>query len=200
MKTSLAAILLLSAAISSPDFAYSAGKDTPADKIDAHYKVSAGDFLNIQVYEEPDLSGEFEVKEDGAITYPLLGPVRVAGLAKSEVERELTALLEKDYLAKAYLHVSVKTYHQRNVLVLGCVQKPGSYPFPQDKGITLLEAISLAGGFTGYAHADGTKIVRTSKEGKKSAIDPRINSIMSGKRKDITLEPDDLIFVPERLF
>jgi polysaccharide export outer membrane protein len=164
------------------------------------YKVSSGDILNIQVYEEADLSGAFEVKEDGTITYPLLGSVKVAGLTKSGVEKVITDLLEKDYLTKPYLHISITAYHQRNVLVLGCVQKPGSYPFPQDKDMSLLEAISLAGGFTGYASIGGTKIIRTSPEGRKVSVDPKMADIISGKRKDITLMPDDLVFIPERLF
>ncbi len=167
---------------------------------DDSYKVSIGDILNIQVYQEEDLSGDFEVKEDGTITYPLIGAVKVINLNKSDVENSITQLLEKDYLSNPYLHVSIKTYHQRNIMVLGCVQRPGSYSFPQDNTITLLQAISMAGGFSGYAAANGTKIVRTSSDGKKSTIDPRMNDIINGRRKDVDLVPNDLVFVPERLF
>ena len=81
-----------------------------------------------------------------------------------------------------------------------CVQKPGSYTFPQDNTITLLQAISLAGGFTGYASVNGTKIVRTAPDGKKITVDPKVNDVVNGKRKDTDLQPDDLVFVPERIF
>ena len=168
------------------------------NKDEAHYKIAANDIINIQVYQEEDLSGEFEVKEDGTITYPLVGPVTVKGLIKLEVEKKITELLARDYLVNPYVHISVKVYG--NIMILGCVQKPGSYSFPQDKGMTLLQAISLSGGFTGYASVNGTKIVRATPDGKKMAIDPGMSDIIKGKRKDIDLKPDDLVFVPERIF
>ena len=165
-----------------------------------YYRIAANDILDIQVYQEADLSGDFEIKEDGAITYPLLGSVMVKGLTKQEAEARITELLARDYLVNPFVHISVKTYHDRSIMVLGCVQKPGSYPFPQDNTITLLQAISLAGGFTGYASINGTKIVRSAPDGKKITVDPRVNDIVSGKRKDTDLQPDDLVFVPERIF
>lgn len=176
------------------------GPSYPAEVKEESYKIAIGDVLNIQVYQEPDLSGDFEVKEDGTITYPLLGSVKVLRSTKSEIENTLTQLLGKDYLVTPYLHVSVSTYHERSVLILGCVQKPGSYSFPQNNSLTLLQAISLAGGFTGYAGTNGTKIIRTPIDGKKVVMDPRINDIISGRKKDVDLIPNDLIVVPERLF
>ena len=178
-------------------FAYAASGDESAGE---YYKIAVGDVLKIQVYQEDDLSGDFEVKEDGTITYPLIGTLKVANLTKPEVERMLTDSLAKDYLVNPFVHVAVRTYHQRNIIILGCVTKPGAYSFPQDKGMTLMQAISLAGGFTGYASIGGTKIVRTSRDGKKATIEPRVNDIMGGRKKDVELAPDDLIMVPERIF
>lgn len=201
MKNFVIAISILTAACLGADFLYSySTQENVSKSSDESYKVAIGDILNIQIYQEEDLSGEFEVKEDGTITYPLIGSVKVINFTKSEVENTITKLLEKDYITNPYVHISIKTYHERNVLVLGCVQKPGSYSFPKDNKLTLLEAVSLAGGFTGYASINGTKIIRTSTDGKKATIDPRINEIINGRRKDMTLEPNDLIFVPERLF
>lgn len=165
-----------------------------------HYKTAVGDTLNIQVYQEPDLSGDYEIKEDGTITYPLIGSIKVINITKSDVEKKITQLLEKDYLVKPYLRVSIRTYHERNIMILGCVKKPGTYPFPENRNPTLLEIITLAGGFTGYAAVNGTKIIRTSDDGKKIVIDSRVNDIINGRRKDIILEKSDLVFVPERIF
>ncbi|MDD5422523.1 MAG: polysaccharide biosynthesis/export family protein [Candidatus Omnitrophota bacterium] len=201
MKKILEVVFFLLVALSLNQIAYPDEKPVSSQSgPGGSYKISAGDTLSIQVYEEQDLSGEFEVKEDGTITYPLLGAVKVARLNKSDVENEITRLLAQDYIVNPYVHVSVKTYHQRNVLVLGCVQKPGSYPFPQDKDVTLLEAISLAGGFTGYASIGGTRIVRAGADGKKISMDPKIDNIINGRQKDVTLKPDDLVYIPERLF
>jgi len=165
-----------------------------------HYRLSPGDTIEIEVYEEDDLSGEFEIKDSGDIAYPLLGKVKAAGLTKSEIENRITELLGKDYLVHPYVRVIIKDYHARSIMVMGSVGKPGSYEFPEDKKMSLLQAISIAGGFTRYASVNGTKIVRTGKDGKKDAIDPRINEIIKGNKEDVELQPNDLIVVPERVF
>lgn len=198
MKRTLLGIISLSVFLLSIASVVCAGD--PVEKDKEHYVISPNDILNIQVYQEADLSGEFEVKESGSITYPLLGPVKVAGLTKTDVEKKFTELLGKDYLVEPFIHVVVKTYHDRNIMVLGCVQKPGAYPFPQNQSIMLLEAISMAGGFTGYASINGTKIVRSASGGKKATLDPKVNDIINGKRQDTELKPGDLVFVPERIF
>jgi protein involved in polysaccharide export with SLBB domain len=76
---------------------------------DNNYKISAGDMLEIRVYQEEDLGGEFTVNEDGAIAYPLLGLIKVANLTRTQAEKNITELLEKDYLVRAYVHVSVRS-------------------------------------------------------------------------------------------
>ena len=164
-----------------------------------HYRAATGDMLEITVYEEADLSGAFEVKENGAITYPLLGQIHVENLTKLEIEKKISSLLEKDYLVKPYVRVSIAS-DKRRVLILGHVKKPGTYELPEGRSFTLIELITLAGGFTGYAAANGTKIVRTQENDKKVVIDPHLNDIIKGRRKDIELKSGDLIIVPERFF
>lgn len=164
------------------------------------YKIAVGDILNITVYQEQDLTDTFEVKEDGTITYPLLGRVYVEKLTKSEAEEKLVILLTKDYLVNPQVSVSIGSYTKRQVLLLGHVQKPGTYDFPEGKKFTLMELITDAGGFTGYASSGGTKIIRRQDGEEKAVIDPRIKDILNGKRKDVELQPGDLVIVPERLF
>ncbi|MCX5686502.1 MAG: polysaccharide export protein [Candidatus Omnitrophica bacterium] len=165
-----------------------------------YYKIAAGDNLEIVVYEEEDLSGQFEVKEDGTITFPLVGPVHVVGLAKKEAEDKLRALLKDGYLVDPYVRIIVGKFGTRNILIVGHVGRPGSYPLPEDGNPTILKAIVESGGFTQMADPNGTRIIRTAPGGKKVTINPRIGDIMSGRRQDISLEPGDLIVVPERLF
>lgn len=167
---------------------------------EARYLIAIGDRLDIQVYEEEDLSGEFEVKEDGSIPYPLLGEVKAAGLTKKELENKLTEMLAKDYVVKPYVRVTIEKYVQRNVIVLGSVKKPGSYEFPENRSFTILEAVSLAEGFTRYASIAGTKVIRAASGHKKKVIDPDMDGILRGKAKDFELEPGDVIMVPERMF
>lgn len=171
-----------------------------ADKESDFYKIAARDNINITVYDEEDLSGLYDVKEDGTITYPLLGRVKVAGLTKKELEDRLTELLKNGYLVNPYLRVSIPKYGSRNIMILGHVGKPGAYPLPEDGNPTILKAIVDVGGFTQMANPGGTRIVRTLPDGKKVTINPRIGEIMTGRRPDIDLQAGDLIIVPERLF
>ncbi len=164
------------------------------------YRVAVGDVLTLTVYQEVDLTGDFEVKQGGTITYPLLGQVYVENLTKREIEQKISALLEKDYLVNPSVRVIITSYNIRRVLLLGHVKEPGTYDFPENRKLTLLELITEAGGFTGYAAMKGTKIVRSSNDGKKIVINPRIHEIINGRRQDVELEAGDLIIVPERLF
>jgi len=165
-----------------------------------YYKISAGDKLKIVVYEESDLSGDFEVKEDGTITFPLLGPTNVVNLTTKEMEDKLVALLKDGYLVNPYVRVVVDKFGTRNILILGYVGKPGAYKLPEDGNPTILKAIVESGGFTPMADPNGTRIIRTMSSGKKVTINPRIGDVINGRRQDVNLEAGDLIVVPERLF
>lgn len=79
-----------------------------SEELDNDRRISMGDRLDIQVYQEEDLSGEFPVNEDGTITYPLLGSIKVADLTRAQAEKNISESLEKDYLVRPYVHVSVK--------------------------------------------------------------------------------------------
>lgn len=164
------------------------------------YRISKGDTLQIEVYEEEDLTGEFRVKEDGKISYPLLGTVEVLGLSEAMAEERIFTLLEKDYLVSPHVEITVKDYHERVTLVLGSLNRPGSYPFPEDRPLTLLEAVSLAGGFSRYASPSGTRITRTLPSGEKKVLNPRVKDIINGRIEDIELAPGDIVSVPERFF
>jgi polysaccharide export outer membrane protein len=165
------------------------------------YKIAAGDELEIVVYQEGDLSGRFEVKEDGTVTFPLIGPIQIAGLAKKEAEDKLCVLLKDGYLVDPYVCITVNKFGVRNfpVLILGYVAKPGTYNMSKYGVPTILKAIVESGGFTQMADPNGTRIIRMSN-GKKLNINPYIGDIIKGRKQDIDLEVGDLIVIPERLF
>lgn len=164
------------------------------------YKIEPGDMLDIGVYQEEDLSGSFEVKEDGTISYPLLGSVNLKALSKSEAESRLSELLAADYLVEPHVRIAINKYHGRTFVVLGSVNKPGSYEFPSDGNVTLLEAVSMAGGYNRYASVSGIRIIRESANATKETIDPKINDIINGHSEDVELKPNDVVMVPERMF
>lgn len=165
------------------------------------YKVETGDVLTITVYEQQDLTTKTRVDANGNITFPLLGSVRVGGFTISEVERQITDLLKADYLVNPQVNVFIETYHPKKVFVMGFINKPGEYELSKDRETTVLEAITMAGGFKEGAAQNGTKVIRV-KNGEKISIPIRVMDITSkgDKAKDIPVKPGDIIVVPESFF
>lgn len=167
----------------------------------ADYRIQPTDILNISVYQQPDLTTKTRVTADGDITLPLLCKIAVKGLTITEVEQKIKQLLEKDYLVNAQVLVFIEEYHPRQVSVMGEVNKPGKFDMPAEKDMTIMQAIAMAGGFTKDANIDKTVIMRI-KNGMNQNIKIKISDItVRGKKeKDIILEPDDIIFIPESFF
>ena len=165
------------------------------------YKLQSTDILKITVHEQPDLETKTRVTSDGYITFPLLGKIYVAGSTVQDLEINIRELLEKDYLVNAQVLVFIEEYHPRQVSVIGEVNTPGKYDMPEEKDITVLEAIAMAGGFNKDADVNGTRIMRV-KEGDKKTIKIRVKDITERgqKDKDVVLEADDIVFVPESFF
>lgn len=165
------------------------------------YKLQPTDVLSISVHGQPDLTTKTRVSYDGYITFPLLGSVKAEGLTAQELEGTLKVELEKSYLVNAQVLVFIEEYHPRQVSVVGEVDKPGKYDMSQEKNLTLMEAIAMAGGFTKDAYIKNIKIMR-KENGKQKTIkvDARDITVKGEKDKDIALEPDDVIVVPESFF
>jgi polysaccharide export outer membrane protein len=122
---------------------------------DADYRVGPGDVLEVEVYDDPDLSGLVTVQHGGEISFPLLGDLSVNGLTAREVRETLTRLLAKDYLVDPQVVVKVKEHRSQWITLVGEVQRPGKYFLQGSK--TLLELLTEAGGFT--AQASGEVVV-----------------------------------------
>lgn len=166
-----------------------------------HYKLQPTDVLNITVHGQPDLTTKTRVSSDGYISFPLLGKVKTVGLTAQELEDTLKALLEKDYLVNAQVLVFIEEYHLRQVSVVGEVVKPGKFDMPLEKDMTIMEAIAMAEGFTKDAYIKRIKIVRKENGQEKNIIvDARDITVKGQKDKDIVLQPDDVIVVPESFF
>ena len=120
--------------------------------VDADYRVGPGDVLEVEVYDDPDLSGLVTVQHGGEISFPLLGDVEVNGLTAREVRETLTLLLAKDYLVDPQVAVSVKEHRSQWITLVGEVVRPGKYFLQGSK--TLLELLTEAGGFTPQASGE----------------------------------------------
>ncbi len=104
---------------------------------------------------------------------------------------------EKDMVLKTGDRVNIP---RASVIVMGEVAKPGTYDFGDANKMTLLGAVSMAGGFTRIAAINDVKIIRVDELGNKKNIRIKVNNIYNGKEKDVSLEPDDIIVVPESWF
>ena len=169
-----------------------------ASEISQDITLAPGDSFEVRVYGEKDLSGEFRVASDGAFDYPLLGNIQVGGLTPSEVSEKLKRLfIEGEFLKSPQVSILVKTFSSKKVSVFGQVNKPGTFPWQEGMGV--VEAISLAGGFTPMAKTENTMVTR-QENGRKQNFVVQVEEIGQGKSSDFVLRPGDIIFVPERLF
>lgn len=177
----------------------SSGKETKTE-VDVSYLLQAGDRLNIKIYPDDEYikGGEVEVSSDGNITLPLIGKIQVAGRNVLESERAIGELLEVDYIVDPQVVIEVLKYQAGNYVVLGQVTKPGTYSFPPGAlKITMLQAISSAGGFSEIANIKKIKVMR-----KKTGDVLHVNAeeIISGRASDVEIKADDVIHVSESRF
>lgn len=166
----------------------------------ASYALSGADLLQITVYGEKDLDRLARVSQDGTITFPLVGGIKVGGLTVADAEETLAAKL-RQYLRSPQVSIFIKEYGNKKVFVFGQVNKPGAIELPTEAKLTVLGAISQAGGFTPIAAPDSTRIIRLVN-GKSESYTVAVSAITKRgqKDKDMALEPNDIIFIPESLF
>ncbi|WP_119394261.1 polysaccharide biosynthesis/export family protein [Salinibius halmophilus] len=130
------------------------------------YRLAAGDEISIQVFGQDDLSLELSLGESGVINYPFLGEIQIAGRTTREIEQEITAGLKGDYLIDPAVQVQIIAY--RPFFIFGEVKRPGSYPY--QPGLTITQAVALAGGFTERASNNAITVYpKDSAEALESA-------------------------------
>lgn len=164
------------------------------------YKLCGADLLDVTVFQQTDLNRKVRVSQNGTISFPLIGAVKVGGLSVAEAEAVMSRKLA-DYLVNPQVSLFITEYGNKKIFVLGEVKKPGSYDLPTESRMTVLEAISLAEGFTPVAAPDKTKVIRVA-DGKNQVFLIVVSDITRNgqKEKDITLEPNDVVYVPQSFF
>ena len=159
------------------------------------YKIGRGDILEIVTWKEPDFSKEeVLVRIDGKISFPLLGDVQAAGQTPLQVKKDIEEGL-KNYVGNPIVTVTVKNPGSQKFYILGEVAKTGEYQL--FKGLTVLQAFALAGGFTQWASKKEIILVR-NEDGKEKIYRVNYKHIVEGKdfSKNIQLKADDIIIVP----
>ena len=159
---------------------------TLAPAPDVLYRLGPGDRLRVTVFQEPDLSGEFAVNGAGRIAMPMIGGVPAQGLALQELEQRIEGELSRGFLRQPRVSVDVMNF--RPFYILGEVNNPGSYSYVE--GMTVLNAVALAGGFSYRARKGRTTITRENARGPEEFRAYENSPVL----------PGDVIRVPQRFF
>jgi polysaccharide export outer membrane protein len=158
--------------------------------------LGAGDLGEVRVFQEPDHSGIWRVSPEGTIDYPLCGKVELSGRTTSTAADSLRECLKR-YLRRPQVSVLIREYNSKKIFVFGEVQKPGT--FPHEGEMTIIQAITLAGGFTKLAAKNSTNVTRLV-DGQERKIRVPVEDIGVGREKNFLLQPGDIVFVPESFF
>jgi polysaccharide export outer membrane protein len=175
-------------------------KEIQGLKESSDYLLQPGDLVDIQVYKEEDMSRTLRISTQGYIAFPLVGNIKIADLNVSQAASQIEERL-KSYLKNPSVSLLIKEYANKTLYVLGQVKKPSSIAIPPEKTMTVLEAITSAGGFTDIAAISKVKVLRM-ENGQQRSIDVDISQITKegNKQLDIALKPGDVVFVPQSLF
>jgi polysaccharide export outer membrane protein len=127
------------------------------------YRLDSGDKISIQVFGQPDFSGQFEVSADGLLSL-VTGPLSARGRTLGDIAEEFRARLDREFIVNPRLTVEIVVY--RPIFVLGEVNRAGGFPYAP--GLRVQQAIALAGGFTRRAISDKVVVTRSSETGSQS--------------------------------
>lgn len=150
------------------------------------YRLDSGDRLRITVFEQAGLTNTYTVDQAGYIAFPLIGQVAARGLSLPQLEGSIAQRLRKGYLRDPDVSIEIDRY--RSIFVMGEVGQPGQYSYVP--GMTVQNAIAVAGGFTSRANQRDMDVTR------------KVNGTIATGRVPVTdpIIAGDTIYVRERLF
>jgi protein involved in polysaccharide export with SLBB domain len=159
---------------------------SPAEPSEPSYILGPSDRVRLKVYGEQDISGEYEIDTNGYISVPLAGRVKAAGLNTRQLEKAVASALSRGLLRDPRVNAEVATY--RPFFILGEVKKAGEYPYKS--GLTVLDAVASAGGYT-YRANEGKVVIRRAGSNVEETI---------ALDAPVPVYPGDNIRIPERYF
>ncbi len=162
--------------------------------------LSPNDIIAMTVYQEDELKTETTVDVNGTVMLPLVGEVKVGGMTLPQATAKIQKLYDKDYLVNPQVNLIVEKFSERHFAVLGQVQRPGSFDFPQNEPVSLLQAIAMAGGYTRLG-APSKVTVRRTENGTPQIYHLDADQLAQDlKKKSFQVLPNDVITVGERTF
>lgn len=185
----LAASVMLGAAVANPARAQQTAignAPVSAAAQPADYLLGPADKVRVTVYGEPSLSGEFFISGSGVMSLPLIGEIRAGGMTLGQFQTAVQKSLSDGYLKEPRVSAEVLTF--RPFYILGEVEKPGTYPYTS--GLTVLNAVATASGFTYRADK---RTVWIKHNGETSEVKSELTP-------SIVVAPGDTIRIGERFF
>jgi polysaccharide export outer membrane protein len=159
------------------------------------YPLGPGDIVKINVYNNPDLTTEAEISQNGTISFPLVGEVKIGGLSRADAEKAISASLgQGGFVPNAHVNMLVLQYRSQQVSVIGEVNKPGKYPINQQ--VTLTDLIAMAGGISPKGGTT-VSIIRKDGNGRTAQYEVDFKSVLSGgdPAKNVRIDSEDIIYV-----
>ena len=202
MQKSLARIVVLAALLMSAVTALAAKEEAPFTPAVKSYLIGVDDQVKVDVWRNPELSISVPVRPDGMISVPLVGDVMAGGKTPMAVAAEISKKLS-NYIRDPNVTVILTDLRSHEYLsrvrVTGAVGSPKSLPFRP--GMTVLDAVLEAGGPNQFASAERSRLYRQA-DGEQTVMKVELDAILKKGNLDTnyTLEPGDIIIVPERLF
>jgi polysaccharide biosynthesis/export protein len=168
---------------------------SPADIRPDSYIIGAEDVIEVYVWKEPEMSKSVPVRPDGMISLPLVGEIKAAGYTPVQLQGILAEAMKK-VISDPQVTVIVEKVSSLNFNIVGEVNHPGF--FPLTRRMTVLDAISMAGGFRDFAKNKKVYVLRTDASGKEVRLPFNYKDVIKGKnpQQNIELRPGDTIVVP----
>jgi polysaccharide export outer membrane protein len=179
---------------SNGDSSPSADQTSKSATDDPNYAIGPDDEVSVNVWKEPDISRTISVRPDGKISLPLLNDIQAAGLTPMQLSSEISERLKK-FIESPQVTIIITKSNSQRVFILGEVSRAGAYSLLPN--MTMLQALSSAGGFTQFANLKKIYVLRT-ENGKQIRLLFNYKEVVSGRRpeQNIFLKPGDTIVVP----
>jgi polysaccharide export outer membrane protein len=174
--------------------------DTNDVKLETARALCPNDVISVTVYQEEDLTAKTIIDKNGMVMLPLLGQVKIGGMTVGQATERIQRLYNKDYLVNPQINLIVEHFAERRFSVLGQVQHPGNFDFPQNESVNLLEAIAISGGYTRLAASSKVDLRRIENGSSKIYHLDADQMSKDSKQAPFEILPDDIITVGERTF
>jgi polysaccharide export outer membrane protein len=158
----------------------------------ADYRLVTGDKLRIEIYKDAQLSQSLQIRPDGKITLPLVGDLAAAGRTSLELRDSIASALQ-EYITNPVVTVIVVETVPQTIHVMGEVRAPGAQTLVGP--LSILQALSAAGGFTDFANQKDIKILRKSSSGINTTLKFNYKDAVNGSAQPLMLQAGDVIVV-----